>query len=302
MSLETKYIWLNWEFVEWDKATDHTVIHWLHYWTSIFEWIRFYETSQTPAIFRLQDHMKRFIFSASVLEMDLWFTQQELEKVVIETVAKNEVKNWYIRPVARFGYGKMGLNPTGAKVNVEVSVWPWWKYLSEKPIDVVISSFIRLHPKSAIMEAKIGGYYVNSVFANKEALKKGFNEALLLDYEGYVAEWPGENVFFVKWDTLYTPSLWTILPGITRDTIINVVAPELGLKVVETKILPEDLVNFEEAFFVWTAAEVTPIGSITLQNWQKISYTSKTNLKIKDFYMDLVHGKVSKYDNLLTYV
>jgi len=246
--------------------------------------------------------MKRFMFSASVLEMDLWFTQQELEEAVIETIVKNELKNWYIRPVARFGYGKMGLNPTGVKVNVEISVWPWWKYLSEKPIDVLVSSFIRLHPKSAIMEAKIGGYYVNSIFANQEAIKRWFNEALLLDYEGYVAEWPGENIFFIKWDILYTPSLWTILPGITRDTIINVVAPELGLKVVETKILPEDLVNFDEAFFVWTAAELTPIGSITLQNWQKISYNSDTNLKIKDFYMDLVHWKNSKYKNLLTYV
>jgi len=299
--LKTDYIWLNGEFVAWDDAKDHTIIHALHYGTSIFEWIRVYETEKWPAVFRLADHMKRFMYSASKLNMNLGFSQQQLEQAVLDTIAKNQIKNGYIRPLARYGYGKMWLNPTGAKVNVEISVWPWWKYLSEKPINVVVSSFIRLHPKSAIMDAKIGGYYVNSVFANDEALKKGFDEALLLDFEWYVAEWPGENIFFVKDNTLYTPALGTILPGITRNTIINVVAPALWLKVVETKISPDQLGDFDEAFFVWTAAEVTLIGSITYKD-KKFDYTSDLSKKIMDFYLDLVHGKKPEFENLLAYV
>jgi branched-chain amino acid aminotransferase len=313
----------------------------LHYWTSVFEWIRFYKTDKGPAIFRLGDHIKRFFYSASVLNMDLWYSKEEIEEACKIVVKENNLENWYIRPIARYGYGKMWLNPKWAKINVEVSAWPWGKYLSEKPVRVVISRLIRLHPDSAIMEAKIWWYYVNSVFANQDALSQGYDEALLLDYRGYVAEWPGENIFFIKWNTLYTPKLGTILPGITRDTIINAVAPDLWFEVKEVDIKPEDLDQFEEAFFVWTAAEVTPIGSISYSeslintnnhrqsnfnhrqslnvNWdstkeelenftqkksdkKEIDYNVDKVLKIRDRYMDIVHWKVSKWEKFLAYV
>ena len=196
----------------------------------------------------------------------------------------------------------MWLNPKWAKINVEVSAWPWGKYLSEKPVRVVISRLIRLHPDSAIMEAKIWWYYVNSVFANQDALSQGYDEALLLDYRGYVAEWPGENIFFIKWNTLYTPKLGTILPGITRDTIINAVAPDLWFEVKEVDVKPEELDQFEEAFFVWTAAEVTPIGSIADRNWKVFEYKTDKNLKIRDRFMDIVHWKIRKWEKFLAYV
>ncbi len=313
MSLETKYIWLNGKLIPWEEAKDHTVIHALHYWTSIFEGIRFYQTDRWPAIFRLSDHIKRFFYSASVLEMDLWYSQKDLEEACKMVVKENDLTNGYIRPIARYGYGKMWLNPKWAAVNVEISAWPWWKYLSEKPVRVVISRFIRLHPQSAIMEAKIGWYYVNSVFANQDAIRRWYDEALLLDRRWYIAEWPGENIFFVKGNTLYTPKLGSILPGITRDTIISAVAPDLWFDVKEVDIKPEQLWEFDEAFFVWTAAEVTPIGSISLgevwrtseenlkNNW-KVSYKVDKVLRIRDYYMDIVHWKIEKWKKFLDYI
>lgn len=302
MSIETKLIWLNWKLIPWEEAKDHTVIHALHYWTSIFEWIRFYETERWPAIFRLKDHIKRFFYSASVMAMNLKFSQQDIEEACRLVVRENNLKNWYIRPIARYGYWKMGLNPNWAKINVEVSAWPWWKYLSDKLVRVVISNFIRLHPQSAVMEAKVWWYYVNSVFANLDALNRWFDEALLLDYNWYIAEWPGENIFFIKWETLYTPKRWTILPWITRDTIINAVAVDLWFDVKEEDIKPEDLNQFDESFFVWTAAEVTPIWSITDKNWNTFEYKVDKVLKIRDYYMDIVHWKIWKWEKFLDYV
>ncbi len=302
MWIETKYIWYNWNFVPWEKALDHTVIHGLHYWTSVFEWIRFYETDEGIGIFRLKEHIERLFYSMKVLNMEIPYSVEDIINVCKQTVKINEVKEWYIRPIVWYWYGKMWLNPKGAKVNIAISVWPWWKYLSDRPINVKISSFTRLAPSSVVIDAKVWWYYVNSVFANWEVVWQWFDEALLLDVDWNIAEWPGENIFFIKDNTLITPTLWSILPGITRDTIINAVAPYLGFDVLETKIKPDQLSTFDEAFFVWTAAEVTLIGYITDRDNNTFEFSTSNWEKIRDCYMDLVRWKISQFKKYIDLV
>ena len=303
MNIKTPYIWENWEFIDWDEALVHNLSHSLHYWTWVFEGIRFYPTKNWPKIFRLDEHIERLFYSSKVLELKIPFTKEEIKQAHIDLVKKSDIEAGYIRPIVYYWEWKMWLYPKWAKVETVISVWNWWKYLEDKAIDVKISKYKRMHPESADMNAKVSGWYYNNVLVSLEVHNEWYDEWLLLDYKWFIAEWPGENIFFIKDNTLYTPELWTILPWITRATIIEIVKEEFWIDAIEWKIKPEDLSKFSEAFFVWTAAEVTPIWSITF-NWNKYNFTSfeKNSLsnKIKDFYLKVVTWKIEKYNNWLS--
>jgi branched-chain amino acid aminotransferase len=298
---EVKKIWLDGEFVDWQNAKIHILTHTLHYGGGVFEGIRTYETKNGPAVFRLKEHIDRFFYSASCLDMKIPFTKEEIEKAILETIKVNEVKECYIRPLAFFGYGNMGLNPLNSPVSVSISLWPWRAYLeSGKPIKVKISKYRRLDPQSVISDAKVCGYYVNSILATLDAQKSGFAESLLLDSDGYVAEGPGENVFMIKDNKVYTPSLGSILAGITRDSCIKIFK-DLGFEVIEKKISPEEIKEADEVFLTGTAAEVCPVGQIddALINNGEIG---KITENIKNIYKKTVKGEEEKYLNWLTFV
>jgi len=298
---EVKKIWLDGEFVDWQNAKTHILTHTLHYGGGVFEGIRAYETKNGPAVFRLKEHIDRFFYSASCLDMKMPFTKEEIEKAILETIKVNEVKECYIRPLAFFGYGNMGLNPLNSPVSVSISLWPWGAYLeSAKPIKVKISKYRRLDPKSVISDAKVCGYYVNSILATLDAQKNGFAESLLLDSDGYVAEGPGENVFMIKDNKVYTPALGSILPGITRDSCVKIFK-DLSFEVIEKKISPEEIKEADEVFLTGTAAEVCPVGQIddVLINNGEIG---KITENIKNIYKKIVKGEEEKYLNWLTFV
>jgi len=298
---EVKKIWLDGKFIDWQEAKIHILTHTLHYGGGVFEGIRAYQTKKGTAVFRLKEHIERFFYSASCLEMKLPFSKKEIEKAILETIYINELKECYIRPLAFFGYGKMGLHPADIPINIAITVWPWGAYLGEKEtVSVKISQYLRLHPQSIISQAKICGYYVNSILSSLEVKKLGFDEALLLDFEGYIAEGPGENIFMIKNNELYTPSLGTILPGITRDSIIKI-AKDLNILVKEKKITPQEIKLADEVFFTGTAVEVCPIGKIDeiLINQEKIGEITK---KIKNIYNRVVRGQEKKYQKWLTLI
>lgn len=297
---ETKFIWMDGKLVPWKDAKVHVLTHTLHYGLGVFEGIRFYETPKGPAVFRLKDHIKRLFDGAGKAFMKIPYTEEQINEAILKTVKENVVKTGYIRPIFFYGYGKMGLDPHGAPVNCSIAVWPWDPYLGEDAVKVKISTFMRLHPKTTKAECKICGHYVNSIFASCEAKAEGYEEALLLDYQGNIAEGPGENLFIVKDGKLLTPKLGNILHGITRKSIIQIAKDE-GIEVEETTLTPEDMKNADEAFFTGTAAEVSPIKSL---DGQKIgdSAPGPITAKIKEKFLDIVHGKEPKYDDWLTYV
>ncbi len=297
---KTKKIWVDGKFVDWEKAKIHILTHSLHYGGGVFEGIRAYETEKGPAVFRLKEHLKRLFFSSSVLGMKIPFSRKEIEKAIIDLIKVNKVKQCYIRPLVIFGYGVMGLYPKKAPINVIISLWTWKKYLG-KNLKVKVSKFIRIHPQSTVVEAKICGHYVNSILASIEAKKEGFDEALLLDYKGFVAEGPGENIFLVKNKKILTPKKGSILPGITRDTIITIAKQKLNLKVEEKEITLKELKNADELFFAGTAVEVSPIVQVdkTIISDGKEGEITK---KIRELYQRIVSGKESRYLKWLEFI
>jgi len=296
----TEFIWMDGKLVPWKDAKIHVVSHTLHYGDGVFEGIRCYETEQGPAIFKLKEHIDRLYYSADCLKMKIPFSKEEFINAVKETVKANNLKSGYIRPLIIYGYGKMGVNPEGAPVNCSISVWPWGKYLGEGAIRVKTSKYCRIHPKSTYMGAKICGHYANSILASIEVKDAGYDEALLLDYKGDVAEGPGENLFIAKDGKLITPSLGTILTGITRASVIQL-AKDNGIEVEEKTLKLEEVYNADEALFTGTAAEVTSIGSL---DDKKIGNgeIGPITAKLKNIFMDIVHGKNEKYKDWLTYV
>ncbi len=297
---KTKYIWMDGKLVDWDKAKVHVLTHTLHYGLGVFEGIRFYETDKGPAVFRLKDHIKRLFHGAKMAFMEVPYTEDEINNAVLETIRKNKIKAGYIRPILFYGYGKMGLDPHGASINAAIAVWPWGAYLGEGAVKVKTSSFIRIHPKSTHAECKFCGHYVNSIFASLEAKEKGYNEALLLDYEGYCAEGPGENLFIVKNGKLLTPALGNILTGITRKSIIEIANNE-GIDVKETKLKLSEVYNADEAFFTGTAAEITAIESVDDRKIGKESPGPVTK-KFQNLFHAITRGKNGKYKDWLAYV
>jgi branched-chain amino acid aminotransferase len=297
---ETKYIWMDGKFVDWKNAKIHILCHTLHYGLGVFEGIRFYKTAKGPAVFRLKDHIRRLFNGAKETFMAVPFTEDEINKAVVETVAKNGINTGYIRPIFYYGYGKMGLDPHGAPVNCSIAVWPWPSYLGDAAVRIKTSKYIRIHPETTHTECKICGHYVNSIFASCEAKEQGYREALLLDYKGHVAEGPGENVFIVKGGKILTPKLGNILQGITRRSVMELAIDE-GIQVKETELKLQDIYDADEAFFTGTAAEVTAIESV---DDKKIGGEAPGPItaRLKKKFLDIVHGKVAKYKDWLTVV
>lgn len=296
----TKYIWMDGKFVQWKNATVHLITHTLHYGAGAFEGVRFYDTPKGTAVFRLEDHTKRFFYSAKAIGIKMPYSQKQINEAVVMLLRKNKVKSGYIRPITWYGAGHMGVNPMGAPINVAIACWPWGAYLAQESIKMMTSSFIRIHPKSTVSDAKINGHYANSIQAILEAKKAGYDEALFLDYKGNVAEGAAENIFMVKKGVLITPPAGSILPGITRDSIMKV-AKDLGYKVIEKTIKLKDLYAADEVFLTGTAAEVTPVRQIDKKTIAKGKVGPVSKL-LNAAFMDIVQGQNQKYKKWLTYV
>src|SRR5438128_10394991 len=297
----TEKIWMNGELVDWDDAKIHVGSHGLHYGSGVFEGIRCYDTPQGPSVFRLHDHLERFANSAKLLYMQLPYSPAELRDVCKELICTNGLPSCYLRPLAFYGYGELGLAARDNPVEVVIMSWPWGTYLGDdgllNGIRAKISSWQRIGPNVIPHVAKAAGVYLNSMLAVTEANRSGYDEAILLTAEGYVADGSGENVFIVKNGELFTPDLSTsILPGITRDTVIQI-AQDLGYTVHETSLIRSDLYLADEAFMTGTAAEVTPlravddieigVGAITLQ--------------IQEAYLDTARGRSERWAQWLEY-
>ncbi len=301
---KTEKIWMDGKFVDWDNATVHILTHTLHYGLGVFEGIRCYETEGGPVIFRLDEHINRLFNSAHIFLIEIPYSKEKIKKAIIETVRVNKIKECYIRPIVYIGYGAMGLYPKGNSINVAIAVWPWGTYLGDKGLKdgvrVKTSSFIRDHVNASLPRGKVCGYYVNSQLAKKEAIACGYDEALLLDTEGYVSEGSGENIFIVRNSKLKTTPLTSILEGITRDSIIEIAKDE-GIAVAEERFTRDELYIAEEAFFTGTAAEVTPIREVdgrTIGNGKP----GKITKKLQSIFFDIVRGKNKKYKSWLTKV
>jgi branched-chain amino acid aminotransferase len=299
----TKKIWLDGEFVDWDKAQVHVLSHCMHYGSGVFEGIRAYETSRGAAVFRLTDHIVRLFDSAKVLMMDVPFSVEQLVEATKQTVAINDLNSCYIRPLVFLGYGEMGLNPLPCPVNVTIAAWPWGTYLGEeglaKGVRMKISSFQRHNPNSIPTQTKASGMYLNSSLAKVEAIKAGYDEAILLSPQGYVSECTGENLFVVKRGKILTPPISAgILEGITRDSIMTI-ARDLGYEVEEANLLRGDLYLADEAFLSGTAAEVVPIRSV---DDREIGDPGPITRAIQDAYFATVRGENDRYKEWLEHV
>jgi branched-chain amino acid aminotransferase len=291
----TEKIWMDGKFVPWNDAKVHVLAHTLHYGTGVFEGIRCYKTASGSAVFRLKEHVDRLFGSMHILQMDCPFTREQVTEAILETIRVNKIDACYIRPLAFIGYGAMGVFPKDNPVNVIIAVWPWGSYLGDEGmkngIRVKISSFSRPHINATMVRAKTVANYANSLLAKREALKDGYDEALLLDTDGYVAEGSGENVFIVRNGVIKTPPLTAILEGITRDTVMQL-AQERGLRVVEERFTRDEL---------YIAAEITPIREVD----NRAIGAGKAGPVTKDLqaaFFDIVHGKDSRHEDWLTYV
>lgn len=300
MLQKTEFIWKNGSLIPWDQALVHVLTHTLHYSGGAFEGIRCYKTKQGSAIFSLEQHVDRLIYSAKALKMDLPYNKQQITDAIILTVKENKLEEGYIRPLVYYGYGKMGINPLGSPVEMIIACWPWGSYHSKNFLDIKTSNLIRIHPNSSIIDAKFCGHYLNSMLALLEIRGTHYHEVLLLDYNGHVAEGSAVNFFMVKDGKILTPKLGDILPGITRAFTLEL-ANSLGYATEEADITVEQARNADEAFFTGTAAEVTPIRSIDdkLLSQDKVGPITS---KLKDAYLAVVHGENEKYLSLHTQI
>ncbi len=263
---ETEKIWMNGELVDWADAKVHVGVHGLHYGSGVFEGIRCYDTPKGPAVFRLREHLERLEDSARILFMDMPYTTDELRDATHDLVATNGLSSCYIRPVAFYGYGELGVAATGNPIDVVIMSYPWGAYLGESSqqegITTTISSWQRVGPNVIPHAAKATGIYLNSMLATTEARRAGYDEAIMLTGDGYLADGPGETIFVVKDGVIRTPHLaMSILPGITRHTVLQI-AGSLGYAVDETLLIRTDLYLADEVFMVGTAAEVTPVRAV----------------------------------------
>lgn len=298
------FIWYDGRLVPWRDATTHVLTHTLHYGMGVFEGVRAYETGSGPAIFRLQDHTDRLFRSAHILGISLPFSKDEINAAHLEVVKANQLKSCYFRPMAFYGSGKLGVAPPANDVHVIVAAWPWGAYLGEdgmqKGIRVKTSSFSRHHVNITMCKAKANGNYMNSILANAEATRDGYDEALLLDVDGFVAEGSGENIFIIRRGKVYTPDLTSALEGITRDTVCTILA-DMGLELVEKRITRDEVYSADEAFFTGTAAEVTPIREL---DGRQIGAGSRGPItaEIQSRYFAIVKGEDSTHRDWLTWV
>src|SRR3954451_17464697 len=294
----TSKIWMNGTLVDWDQAKIHVLTHTLHYGSGVFEGIRAYETSQGPAVFRLTDHVNRLFNSAKVYLIDIPYTPDDLVEAVKETVRVNELESCYIRPLVYLGYGEMGLNPLPCPVNVSIAVWPWGSYLGDEGVKhgvrMMISSWQRHDPNAMPPAAKGTGMYINSSMAKIEALKAGYDEAILLSPQGYVSECTGENIFIVKHGRIVTPPVSAgALQGITQASVMTI-ARDFGIEIETGNILRSDLYTADEAFLSGTAAEVVPIRSVDDRE-VGTGEPGPITKKIQETFFAAVRGEIDKY-------
>jgi len=299
---ETEKIWMNGELVDWADARVHVGVHGLHYGTGVFEGIRCYDTPRGPAVFRLRDHMQRLDDSARLLYMDLPYSVDELRTATHELIGVNGLPSCYIRPIAFYGYGELGVSTAGNPVDVVIMSWPWGAYLGAdsltKGITAKISSWKRIGPNVIPHVAKASGVYLNSMLATTEARRGGYDEAILLTDNGFVADGPGENVFVVRNGTIATPPLSTsILPGITRESVIQI-AQDLGYVVEERDIIRAELALADEVFMTGTAAEVTPVRAVDDVELGVGPVTQE----LQTAYLDTVNGRSERWSHWLDLV
>jgi branched-chain amino acid aminotransferase len=293
---ESKLIWMDGQLVPWAEAKVHVLTHTLHYGNGVFEGIRAYETSQGAAVFRLTPHIKRLFTSAKILMLDIPFTEDELIEATKAVVKANDLPSCYIRPIAYLGYGEMGLNPLTSTVNVAIAAWPWGAYLGEEGlrhgVRMKISSWQR-HDVNAMPPAAKGvGMYVNSQMAKVEAIKSGYDEAILLSPQGHVSECTGENLFIVKNGVIFTPPVSAgALEGITQDSV-RTIATDLGYEYREANLVRSDLYTADEAFLSGTAAEIVPIRSV---DDRELGEPGPVTREIQDTYFAAVRGEVDRY-------
>lgn len=297
-------IWMDGKLIDWRDANIHVLTHTLHYGMGVFEGVRAYKTASGTAIFRLKEHTKRLLNSAKIFQMDVPFDHATLEAAQLEVVRENKLESCYIRPIIWVGSEKLGVSAKGNTIHVAIAAWPWGAYLGEdglaKGIRVKTSSFTRHHVNVSMVRAKASGWYVNSILANQEAVTDGYDEALLLDVDGYVSEGSGENFFLVNNGKLYTPDLSSCLDGITRDTVLTL-ARDFGIPVIEKRITRDEVYTCDEAFFTGTAAEVTPIRELdnrTIGSGKRGPITEK----LQSAFFDVVGGKNEQYASWLAKV
>ncbi len=298
-------IWMDGNMVDWKDANIHVLSHVVHYGTSVFEGIRAYKNEKGVAVFRLKEHVQRLFDSAKIYKIDIPFTQEEIEEAILETVRVNDLDGCYIRPIVFRGYGELGVNPLNCPVNVVIAAWEWGSYLGEEGmangVDIGVSSWRKPAPDTFPALAKCGANYMNSQLAKMEAIDNGYDEAIMLDYEGHVSEGSGENIFLVEGEKLFTPAMSSSnLKGITRDTIMTL-ARDLGYDVVEEIISRERLYSADEVFFTGTAAEVTPIRSI---DHRTIGAGKRGPIseKLQKTFFDVVEAKSEDKYNWLSYI
>jgi len=296
------HIWFDGKLVDWRDAKIHVLTHSLHYGMAVFEGVRAYKTVSGTAIFRLHEHTRRLFNSAKIFQMTLPFSFETVLEAQKEVVRANKLESCYLRPLAWIGSEKLGVSARGNTIHMSVSAWPWGAYLGEeglaKGIRVKTSSFTRHHVNASLVRAKASGYYINSILANQEVTANGYDEALLLDTEGYVSEGAGENVFIVRDGKLYTPDLASCLDGITRNAVVTM-AHDMGYEVIEKRITRDEMYCADEAFFTGTAAEITPIRELddrTIGEGVRGPITGK----LQALFFDVVAGKSDKYASWMT--
>jgi branched-chain amino acid aminotransferase len=296
------FIWYDGKLVPWRDATTHVLTHSLHYGLAVFEGVRAYNTVNGTAIFRLKEHTDRLFNSAHIYRMAMPWDKATLMEAQKEVVRANKLESCYVRPIAFYGSEKMGVSPRGAKTHVAVAAWPWGAYLGEegmeKGIRVKTSSYARHHVNVSMCRAKYSGTYANSILANMEATEDGYDEALLLDVDGFVAEGSGENLFVVKDNKIYEPEIASALIGITRASV-HALAQELGYTIVSKRLTRDDIYIADEAFFTGTAAEVTPIRELDNRQIGE-GKRGPITTKIQSLFFDVVNGKVPAHADWLS--
>jgi len=305
MLVKGKTIWLDGEMVPWEEARVHVLTHALHYGTGYFEGIRCYAlVDGRSAVFRLDEHLRRFLDSGKILGFPLPYSVEEIKKAILDVIRVNGLKECYIRPLAFVGLGDMGLYAPDNPIHVCIAAWPWGAYLGDEGIKsgirAKVSSYTRHHVNVMMTKSKVSGNYVNSVLAKNEVKKAGYDEAIMLDTEGYVAEASGENIFIVRQRQIKTTPFTSVLPGITRDSVITL-ARDKRYQIEEERFTRDELYTADEAFFTGTAAEVTPIREV---DNRKIGQgcPGPVTLHLQHTFFDIIKGKDSKYAGWLTYL
>ncbi|MCB1887395.1 MAG: branched-chain amino acid transaminase [Rhodocyclaceae bacterium] len=298
------FIWYDGKLVPWRDATTHVLSHSLHYGLSVFEGVRAYKTVKGTAIFRLAEHTQRWINSGKIYMMNNPYSKEQLMEAQLEVVRANQLESCYLRPIAFYGSEKMGISTRGTTVHVAIAAWPWGAYLGEegleKGIRVKTSSFARHHVNVTMPRAKVATTYANSILANLEATQDGYDEALLLDTQGFVAEGAGENLFVIKDGKIYEPEIASALTGITRDSVMQI-AREFGLEVQARRLTRDDIYIADEAFFTGTAAEVTPIRELDNRTIGA-GHRGPITEKIQSRFFDIVNGRADQYEHWLSYI